>query len=443
MGAIQPADLLRDAGDAVAHRLSARRSIRPAPAPAPGGLSRDVVEALGVVPIEADAERGRLSSPVAAPLPRLALAVLRALVTATVEPLLVGDDAARGAARGLRHGAGAGRARDPRASRCAKRPSASRWRSRAGRAQPRAAGALRTVGVGAPRGRRRARGDRPAVARRPGPGPRRERPSSSPRRARHGWRHLQRTERAADPAGAARSHRVRHRQRQHGRLQDRARPDRRGAPAGFRPGAADGDRRRRRARPDRLPRRIDRDHQPRPRRRARGQRLLRRSTRPRASRYTRNGQFSRRADGTLVDRRRRRVRRATAAAAITAGARARSSFEPDGTVRAGGVVAGKLKIVDFGDYVGAAPRGRRRASAPRPRSTPVDAPATSRVRGGALEQSNVQLPERMVQLTEVARAFEALQRGITDADERHRRPRHLGAGTPLGGSTRGIEETGS
>jgi flagellar basal-body rod protein FlgF len=88
------------------------------------------------------------------------------------------------------------------------------------------------------------------------------------------------------------------------------------------------------------------------------------------------------------------------------------AFEPDGAVRAGGVLAGKLKIVDFGDYV-----GLRREEAGRFRaeggSTPVDAPATSRVRGGTLESSNVQLPERMVQLTEVSRAFEALQRGIT------------------------------
>ena len=47
-----------------------------------------------MVPIEADAERGRLVVACPAPLPRLALAVLRALVTATVEPLLVDDDAA-------------------------------------------------------------------------------------------------------------------------------------------------------------------------------------------------------------------------------------------------------------------------------------------------------------------------------------------------------------
>jgi len=65
----------------------------------------------------------------------------------------------------------------------------------------------------------------------------------------------------------------------------------------------------------------------------------------------------------------------------------------------------------LGDYVGL----RREGGHFRPEAgtTPTAAPATSNVRGGALESSNVQLPERMVQLTEVSRAFEALQRGIT------------------------------
>ena len=110
-------------------------------------------------------------------------------------------------------------------------------------------------------------------------------------------------------------------------------------------------------------------------------------------------------------RRRRRRPAATAAAPIVVGQGA-IAFEPDGSVRAGGVLAGKLKIVDFGDYVGLR-REEAATSAPRPARRRSAAPATSRVRGGALEASNVQLPERMVQLTEVSRAFEALQRGIT------------------------------
>ena len=93
MGAIQPAELLRTL--ATQQRAGYLVTVDPARArTAPGGLSRDVVAALGVVPIEADDERGRLVVACSAPLPRLSLAVLRALVVATVEPLLVSDDAA-------------------------------------------------------------------------------------------------------------------------------------------------------------------------------------------------------------------------------------------------------------------------------------------------------------------------------------------------------------
>ena len=90
-------------------------------------------------------------------------------------------------------------------------------------------------------------------------------------------------------------------------------------------------------------------------------------------RYTRNGQFSRRPDGTLVTADGAIVR-GDSGAAITVGQGA-IAFEPDGTVRAGGVLAGKLKVVDFGDYVGLRREdaGRFRAEAG---STPVDAPAT-------------------------------------------------------------------
>jgi len=130
---------------------------------------------------------------------------------------------------------------------------------------------------------------------------------------------------------------------------------------------------------------------------------------PQGVRYTRNGQFSRQPDGTLVTADGAAVLD-DAGKPITLGVGA-VSFEPDGTVRAGGVLAGKLKIVDFGDYVSLRREGGYfRAEG---NVAPTAAPETSRVLGSALEASNVQLPERMVQLTEVSRAFEALQRGIT------------------------------
>lgn len=57
----------------------------------PGHLSRDAVRALGVVPVDADADRRHLKVACAAPLPRLAMAVLRELTGARVDPLIVED----------------------------------------------------------------------------------------------------------------------------------------------------------------------------------------------------------------------------------------------------------------------------------------------------------------------------------------------------------------
>jgi len=129
---------------------------------------------------------------------------------------------------------------------------------------------------------------------------------------------------------------------------------------------------------------------------------------PAGPRYTRNGQFDRRADGTLV----------TADRLPVVGDNGRPirlgdgkiTVEEDGTLRAGDEVAGKLRVVDFVSYTGLA-----REAAGRFRATDGAAPRVltdPQVRGQALEQSNVSLPERMVQLTEAARSFEALQRGL-------------------------------
>jgi flagellar basal-body rod protein FlgF len=130
---------------------------------------------------------------------------------------------------------------------------------------------------------------------------------------------------------------------------------------------------------------------------------------PGGPRYTRNGQFSRRSDGTLVTVDGLAVQGDQGPIKLGDGP---ISFEADGTVRAGGVVAGKLQIVDFGDYVSLRREDGSRFR-PEASTTPTAAAATTAVRGGALEASNVTVAERMVQLTEVARAFEALQRGVT------------------------------
>jgi hypothetical protein len=59
----------------------------------PGGLPRDVVKALGVVPIAADPRRREMQVACIAPVPGLAVRALTRLTDWAVEPLLVADDA--------------------------------------------------------------------------------------------------------------------------------------------------------------------------------------------------------------------------------------------------------------------------------------------------------------------------------------------------------------
>jgi len=125
-------------------------------------------------------------------------------------------------------------------------------------------------------------------------------------------------------------------------------------------------------------------------------------------RYTRDGRFERRGDGVLVTADGEVVMGQNGPITLGAG---EVSVQPDGTIRTGSTVAGKIRIVDFAD-----PGMLRRESAGRFRyngSTIPTVAASTTVKGSAIEQSNVSVVERMVQLTEVGRTFEALQRGVT------------------------------
>jgi flagellar basal-body rod protein FlgG len=82
----------------------------------------------------------------------------------------------------------------------------------------------------------------------------------------------------------------------------------------------------------------------------------------------------------------------------------------DGTVSVGSQTAGKLRVVDFGDYSELQREDLGRFRVPTT-VTPTEAP-TATVRSGMLEASNVSVVDRMVALTEVSRGFEALQRGL-------------------------------
>lgn len=130
---------------------------------------------------------------------------------------------------------------------------------------------------------------------------------------------------------------------------------------------------------------------------------------PQGTRYTRNGNFSLSADGTVTTADGHAVQ--TADGALKMGRTGGSiSVAEDGTVSVGGQAAGKLRIVDFDDYstLEREELGRFRAPAA---TKPVETPAAM-VRAGMLEASNVSVVDRMVALTEVARGFEALQRGM-------------------------------
>ena len=128
---------------------------------------------------------------------------------------------------------------------------------------------------------------------------------------------------------------------------------------------------------------------------------------PNGVRLTRNGQLDRRSDGTVVTSDGLPVLGESGPIVLGRGA---ITVQPDGTIRAGSVVAGRLKVVDVSDY-----DGLRREDHGRFRYVGAGQPApveTTTIRGGSLEQSNVSVVERMVHMTEIGRSFEALQRGL-------------------------------
>jgi flagellar basal-body rod protein FlgF len=134
-------------------------------------------------------------------------------------------------------------------------------------------------------------------------------------------------------------------------------------------------------------------------------------TTPGGERYTRNGSFVRRPDGVLT------TTDGFPVVGVGAGAAGQIkvgtgliSISDDGTVKAGDVVAGRLKVVSF-----AADDDLERESGTRFRAKAGTTPTASsaRVIGGSLEQSNVTMVDRMVALTETQRSFEGLQRGIS------------------------------
>ena len=130
---------------------------------------------------------------------------------------------------------------------------------------------------------------------------------------------------------------------------------------------------------------------------------------PQGARYTRNGNFSLAADGTVTTADGLPVQTVNGPLKV-GGSGGPITVAEDGTVSVGEQAAGRLRIVDFGDYqeLQREELGRFRAPAT---LQPTEAAGVS-VHSGLLEASNVSVVDRMVSLTEVARGFEALQRGL-------------------------------
>jgi flagellar basal body rod protein FlgG len=85
------------------------------------------------------------------------------------------------------------------------------------------------------------------------------------------------------------------------------------------------------------------------------------------------------------------------------------AVDADGTIKTGETVAGKLAVVQFAD-----PGQLSRESGALFRAAVEPTPAANvSVKGGALEESNVSVVERVAELTSVTRSFEALQKALS------------------------------
>jgi flagellar basal-body rod protein FlgF len=127
----------------------------------------------------------------------------------------------------------------------------------------------------------------------------------------------------------------------------------------------------------------------------------------RGPRYTRNGSFHRRADGVLSTAEGEPVMGESGEISLGTAA---VSIGPDGTITSGNAVVGRLRVVEFAsDQDVIRESGSRFKALTGAEPTEVEA----KVIGGALEQSNVSIVDRMAALTELTRGFEALQRGVS------------------------------
>jgi len=128
---------------------------------------------------------------------------------------------------------------------------------------------------------------------------------------------------------------------------------------------------------------------------------------PAGERYTRNGSFSRRADGTLTTSTGETVLGESGPITLPNGP---VSISDNGTITSGTTIVGRVQVVQF-----ASERDLIRESGATFRALTGATPEPGEVRlvTGSIEQSNVNMVDRMAKLTELSRNFEQLNKGVT------------------------------
>jgi flagellar basal-body rod protein FlgF len=127
---------------------------------------------------------------------------------------------------------------------------------------------------------------------------------------------------------------------------------------------------------------------------------------PAGPRYTRSGRLTRRNDGVLVTGDGDALQGASGPIKVGEGP---VDVDVDGTVRSNGVIAGKLKVVEFDST----------ASLEKETAYRLKTAATARqvtqpaIRSASLEHSNVSVVDSVSELTSVTRSFETLQRAVS------------------------------
>jgi flagellar basal-body rod protein FlgF/flagellar basal-body rod protein FlgG len=123
--------------------------------------------------------------------------------------------------------------------------------------------------------------------------------------------------------------------------------------------------------------------------------------------YTRNGGFHRTPDGQLVTAQGDAVQGENGAINLPNG---EVTVSADGTISVDGAVAGKLRVVEFAADTSLSAQGNTLYSAPDGAALPA---ATSSLRQGMLEASNVSPVESVVQLITIQRNAEMMQRALS------------------------------